>query len=250
MKTENRKIMPLPECGYPLKVIYFYLTEGCNLKCRHCWIAPKFQTEKTVWPSLNFELFKDIIKQGKELGLSAVKLTGGEPLIHPNIDKILDHIHKEDLELIVETNGVKCTPEIANKIAKSKKPFVSISLDGSSAESHEWVRGVPGCFDAAIDGLRNLVNVKLKPQIIMSVMRHNSDQLEAVVRLAEKEGAGSVKFNLVTPTITRGEQMHKNNQTLSIDELINLGSWVEKFLVPSTKIEVFYSHPDAFRPFV
>ena len=40
---------------------------------------------------------------------------------------------QEDLELIVETNGVKCTPEIANKIAKSKKPFVSISLDGSSA---------------------------------------------------------------------------------------------------------------------
>ena len=40
-------------------------------------------------------MFKDIIDQGMDLGLSAVKLTGGEPLIHPDIEKILDHIGKK-----------------------------------------------------------------------------------------------------------------------------------------------------------
>lgn len=248
MIVENKKGTPLPECGYRLGTIYFYLTEGCNLKCRHCWIAPKFQTEKTIWPSLDFELFKDIIRQGKELGLSAVKLTGGEPLIHPNIDKILDHIREEDLKLTIETNGVKCTPKIVDEIVKCKKPSVSVSLDGANTETHEWVRGVPGCFDAAITGLRNLVSAKLRPQVIMSVMRHNADQLEAVVKLAEKEGAESVKFNLVTPTITRAEQMYKADQTLSIRELVDLGSWVENVLQPSTKMKMFYSHPVAFRP--
>lgn len=245
--TENKKEKSVAACGYQLRTIYFYLTEGCNLKCRHCWITPKFQTEKTIWPSLNFELFKDIIKQGKELGLSGVKLTGGEPLIHPDIDKILDYVCEESLQLTIETNGVKCTPKIATKIAKGKTPFVSVSLDGADANTHEWVRCVSGSFDAAILGIRNLVHVGIHPQVIMSVMKHNVHQLDAVVRLAEKEKASSVKFNMVLPTAARGEQMHKAEQTLSIKELINLGSWVENVLVPLSKIDLSFTWPTAFR---
>ena len=75
-----------------------------------------------------------------------------------------------------------------------------MSLDAPDAETHEWVRGVPGCFDAALEGVRNLVRAGLRPQIIMSVMRRNAEKMEALVKLAEKEHAESVKFNLVTPT--------------------------------------------------
>jgi SynChlorMet cassette radical SAM/SPASM protein ScmF len=196
---------------------------------------------------VDFELFKDIISQGMDLGLSGVKLTGGEPLIHPDIERILDHINETDLALTIETNGVKCTPGIARKIVKNKKPFVSVSLDGADAATHEWVRGVPGCFDGAIQGVRNLVKAGLRPQIIMSVMRRNVDQMEAVVRLAERENVESVKFNLVTPT-ARGEQMQKSGETLSMKELVDLGHWVENTLEPSSDIRIVYSHPTAFRP--
>lgn len=244
-KTENK--ISVPQCGYYLNTIYFYLTEGCNLKCRHCWIAPKYQSKDAKWPALEFELFKDIIRQGRELGMSSVKLTGGEPLIHPDINKILDHIKEQDLQLTIETNGLECTPEIAEKIAKCKKSFVSVSLDGTDAQTHEWVRGVEGCFEAALDGVRNLVKAGIHPQIIMSVMSLNKDQMEGIVRLAERENCESVKYNLVTPT-ARGEQMHDAGQTLSTKELIETGSWVENTLAPSSKIRVVYSHPVAFRP--
>lgn len=245
--TENKKEIKAPECGYYLNQIYFYLSQGCNLRCRHCWIAPKYQTEETTWPSVDFELFKDILRQGMELGLSGVKLTGGEPLIHPNIEEILDYISETGLWLTIETNGTRCTPEIAKKIAKNNRPFVSISLDAPDAETHEWVRGVADCFDAALEGVRNLVRVGVRPQIIMSVMRRNADKLEALVRLAEKENAESVKFNLVTPT-ARGEQMQKSGETLSIKELIDLGHWIENTLAPASGIRIVYSHPTAFRP--
>jgi len=244
---ENEEAIKAPECGYVLNRIYFYLTQGCNLRCRHCWIAPKFQTEDAVWPSLDFELFKGIVGQGMGLGLSAVKLTGGEPLIHQDIEKILDHINETGLELTIETNGVKCTPEIVEKIVKNNRPSVSVSLDGADAATHEWVRGVSGCFDATLEGVRNLIRAGLRPQIIMSVMRRNADQLEAVVRLAEKEKAESVKFNLVTPT-ARGEQMQESGETLSVKELIDLGHWIENTLEPSSDIRIVYSHPKAFRP--
>ena len=98
---------------------------------------------------------------------------------------------------------------------------MSVSLDGSDAETHEWVRGVEGSFKAAQNGVRNLVVAGLKPQIIMSIMRQNRDQMESVVRLAESLGAGSVKFNLIQPT-ARGEKMHDAGETMTIDELFEI----------------------------
>lgn len=239
--------IPVPKCGYYLGTIYFYLTQGCNLKCRHCWIAPKYQTDKAIWPYLDFEVFKDIIRQGKELGMGGVKLTGGEPFIHPDIEKILDHIIEQGLQLTIETNGVKCTPNLVEKIAKAKRPFVSVSLDGDNATTHEWVRGVEGSFEAALQGVRNLVKGGIRPQIIMSIMKYNRDQMESVVRLAERENAESVKFNIVTPT-ARGEQLHAEGQNIGIEELIEIGKWIENELTLSTKLRIAHSHPIAFMP--
>jgi SynChlorMet cassette radical SAM/SPASM protein ScmF len=232
---------------YPLNQIYFYLTEGCNLRCRHCWIAPKYQSEGDSSSALDLDLFKAIIEQAKPLGLTGVKLTGGEPLLHEHIQEILDWIRTENLSLTVETNGVLCTPELARKIAECKNTFVSVSLDGANSVTHEWVRGVEGCFDDALVGIRNLVAAGLKPQIIMSIMRQNKDQMESIVRLAERLGAGSVKFNMVQPT-ARGEKMHDSGEALSIEELVVLGQSVEESLSASTNLPVYYDHPPAFRP--
>ena len=246
METNTENETDKPE--YPLNQLYFYLTEGCNLKCRHCWIAPKYQAPDKPVPALDPDMFKTIIDQARPLGLSTVKLTGGEPLLHPQIHEILEVIRTEDLRLTVETNGVLCTPELAAKLkATSENPNVSVSLDGADAETHEWVRGVAGSFEAALEGIRNLVKAGIRPQVIMSVMRRNQDQLESVVRLAERLGAGSVKFNLVMPT-ARGEKMHAADETLMIEELVELGKWVENTLSASTDLRVYYHHPPAFRP--
>lgn len=233
--------------AWPLNQIYFYLTEGCNLRCRHCWIAPKYQGEGHTYPSLDLELFRSIIEQAKPLGLTAAKLTGGEPLLHPKIHEILGFIQTEDLCLIAETNGVLCTPELARKMAACKNPFVSVSLDGTNPETNEWVRGVAGCFEASLEGIRNLVKAGLRPQVIMTIMRQNEDQIEAMVRLAEGLGAGSVKLNVLQPT-AKGKTMHEAGETLAIEELVNLGRRVETALSTSTPLGLYYDHPPAFRP--
>jgi SynChlorMet cassette radical SAM/SPASM protein ScmF len=167
--------------------------------------------------------------------------------LHPQIKQILEYIRTEDLRLTVETNGVLCTPKLANKMAACKDPFVSVSLDGANAESHEWVRGVAGCFEETMNGIRNFVDAGLRPQVIMTIMRHNKEQMEQVVRLAERLSAGSVKFNIVQPT-ARGEKMHESGEALSIEELVDLGMWVENILSASTNLPLYYGHPMAFRP--
>jgi SynChlorMet cassette radical SAM/SPASM protein ScmF len=173
-------------------MIYFYLTEGCNLRCRHCWIQPKYQTEYRSYSALDFGSFRAIIEQAKPMGLSSVKLTGGEPLLHPRIHEILNLTREENLYLIIETNGTLCTQELSREIAQCKTPSIGVSLDGANAETHEWVRGVAGCFDATLKGIRNLAEAGLKPQVIMTLMRRNKDQIDAMIQLAKSLGAGSV----------------------------------------------------------
>jgi len=231
----------------PLNTLYFYLTEGCNLRCRHCWIEPPHQSEKRQYPALDLELFRRIIAQAKPLGLSSVKLTGGEPLMHPRIGEILAILREEKIRFNVETNGVLCTPEVAQDLVRSGMYHVSVSLDGADAETHEWVRGVKGCFAAALQGIRNLVAAGIRPQVIMTLMRRNVGQMESLVRLAESLGASSVKFNIVQPT-ARGVKMHEAGETLSIREIVRLGERVETEFSAGTRLPLFYSHPAAFRP--
>ena len=231
---------------YRLNQIYFYLTEGCNLACRHCWLAPKFDNDGSHYPVLPVELFETAVLEGIPLGLSGVKLTGGEPLLHPRFLDILEIVRREKMRLTIETNGVLCTKEIAAEIAKSPHRFVSVSLDGAKAETHDNVRGVKGSFDAACNAVRFLAEQNLRPQVIMTIMRRNMDQAEEMVRLADGLGAASVKFNIVQPT-ARGESLHDADETLSIRDLIALGRNVERELQPTTKMRLHFDYPPAFR---
>jgi SynChlorMet cassette radical SAM/SPASM protein ScmF len=248
MDTSNKHMTEQPDnVNWSLNQIYFYLTEGCNLACRHCWLAPGFDADGSTYPTLPVELFEAAICEAKPLGLSGVKLTGGEPLLHPQFAQLLEIVRCEDLNLTIETNGVLCTPAMAKEIAKAPDRFVSVSIDGADAATHEWVRGVAGCFKNAQQAVRNLAATDTQPQIIMSIMRCNADQVDAVVRMAEDLGASSVKFNIVQPT-ARGEHLHETDGALSIDELIRLGRHVEMDLAPTTKMQLFFDYPLAFRP--
>jgi SynChlorMet cassette radical SAM/SPASM protein ScmF len=235
------------QAGIPsLNQLYFYLTEGCNLACRHCWLAPKFDTTGFRYPTLPVDLFEKAIQEAKPLGLQGVKLTGGEPLLHPHFKRLLEIVRREELSLTIETNGLLCTSDTAREIAKSAKRFVSVSLDGTDAATHDWVRGVPGSFDAARRAIKNLKNAGIQPQIIFTVMRGNADQVEAMIRMAEEMGAGSVKFNLVQPT-ARGEKLHQFQEILTVGDLIELGRFVEHKLAPKTGLRLLFDFPQAFR---
>ena len=229
-----------------INTLYFYLTEGCNLACRHCWMGPRFDAKGDHYPTLPVEAFETAIREAKLLGLTGVKLTGGEPLLHPHITHLLEIVRRENLRLTIETNGLLCTPEIAAEIAKSPNRFVSVSIDGVDAATHEWVRGVPGSFDAACQAVRNLVASGTRPQVIFSVMRKNASQVDAMVRMVEELGASSLKFNVIQPT-ARGERLHEEQETLGIAELIAMGRHVEKELAPTTAMRLFFHVPPAFR---
>jgi SynChlorMet cassette radical SAM/SPASM protein ScmF len=233
--------------GVPaLNTYYAYLTGGCNLACQHCWLSPVYQPNGGTGGHLDFRLFAQAIEEGLPLGLRSVKLTGGEPLLHPDFIKIVDLLRQKELGLTIETNGTLLTQELAGHLKEhSTLSHISVSLDGACAATHDPFRGVKGSFERAVQGIRYLVEAGFHPQVIMSLHAGNVDEIEALVRLAESLGAGSVKFNLIQPS-GRGEVMTERGKVLGIEKLVELGRWVEGVLQKQTELSLHYSWPVVF----
>jgi SynChlorMet cassette radical SAM/SPASM protein ScmF len=228
----------------PLRTLYFYLTGDCNMACRHCWIAPDFLNADQSEQAIPFDLFKRIVEEAREIGLTAVKLTGGEPCIHPEIIPILRFIRDERLRLTLESNGVAITPHIADLIKSCKNHFVSVSVDGLKT-NHEWMRGVPGSFERASQGVRTLVETGIHPQVIMAVAGRNKNEIADLARYAKDLGAGSVKYNFVTPT-ARGAVMDREGATVPVPEQIELSKWIQQDLRKEIGIPLMTNLPMAF----
>lgn len=244
--NQERSPLGLSEGVPTLNSYYVYMTAGCNLACQHCWLTPTFQLNGGTGGHLDYDLFTLAIDEGLPLGLSHVKLTGGEPLLHPDFIKIVDLLKEKELRLTIETNGVLLTMSLARYLKKkSTLAHISVSLDGAISETHDHFRGVKGSFDEAVQGIRYLVEVGYHPQVIMSIHDGNVDEIEALVHLVERIGAGSVKFNLIQPT-GRGESMTKRGQVLNIQRLIELGKLVEGDLQKKSTVPLHYSWPMAF----
>jgi AdoMet-dependent heme synthase len=84
-------------------------------------------------------------------------------------------------------------------IADSGIKRVSISLDGADALTHDTFRGIPGAFEAALHGFRNLKEVGMSVQINMTIARHNAEQLPRVLEMAKDIGADALHTFLLVP---------------------------------------------------
>jgi radical SAM protein with 4Fe4S-binding SPASM domain len=97
------------------------------------------------------------------------------------------------------TNGTLVSKEVARKIVDAGVRRVSISLDGADAPTHDAFRGIPGAFEAALAGFRNLRELGMSLQINMTIARHNAHQLPAVLELAKQLGADALHTFLLVP---------------------------------------------------
>lgn len=230
----------------PLRELYAYLTEGCNLACRHCWLAPRHDPDLATTRLLALGELERALDEALPLGLRTVKLTGGEPLLHPDIAGVLDLLAQRGLEVVVETNGVLLSAALADLLAVSGAE-VSVSLDGASRAVHDHIRGVAGAYDGAVRAVALLAERGLAPQVIFSLLRANMNELLDAIELAAGLGAGSFKVNIVQPT-ARGLRLHESGEAPSMGEIIEIAQSVYREPGPAAPIDVIVDVPPAFRP--
>lgn len=235
----DRESLDLPEDVPALRAFYLYLSNSCNLSCRHCWISPRFTSgQPDPGDIIDIKALQGAVTEAKPLGLNTIKLTGGEPLLHPRFRQICAMATNEELNLLMETNGTLLTAEMARFLKNdTTMNFVSVSIDSAVAAKHDVFRGANGAFVAALRGLDHLVAAGYENvQVIMSVHRGNSNEIEDVVRLAGKHGAASVKLNPVT-NCGRGAGMNQRGETLDLADRLGLDQYIFKELGPRLRTE-------------
>jgi len=196
MSEGNGSSRHLTSREFKPRLIFWEVTKGCNLRCIHCRATA---TELMSPKDLPTAKALDIIRQIAAFANPILVLSGGEPLYRRDIFELAEYGKRLGLRVALATNGTLVTQEVAEKIKHSGIKRVSISLDGSDAATHDSFRGIPGAFDAAVYGMRNLQDVGVSVQINMTIARHNAHQLPAVLDLARWLGADALHTFLLVP---------------------------------------------------
>ncbi len=179
------------------RLVFWETTTACNLKCIHCRACP---VEERPPDDLTLEESKTLIDQIASVAKPVLVLSGGEPLVRPDIFEIASYANEAGLKVALATNGTLVTPEIARKIRESGVQRVSVSIDGAASESHDSFRRLPGAFDCAWEGIELIKAEGIPFQINTTVTRHNIDEIPAILELAKERGAVALHMFLLVPT--------------------------------------------------
>ncbi len=219
--------------GYLPQLIAWEVTRFCLLSCKHCRAAAK----ATPYPGeLStqecFRLLDNIASFAKPI----IILTGGEPMMRPDIYDIAAHGHGLGLPMAMAPCGILIDDETAAKIVKSGIKRISISLDGATAASHDEFRGVEGAFEGTLAGLEAAKRAGIEFQINTTVSKHNLEELGAIRELAIKLGAKVFNPFFLVPT-GRGKEMA--DQEISPEQYEQTLCWLaQKQNSPETKQRV------------
>ena len=180
-----------------IRLVAWETTRRCNLKCKHCRaVAEDHPYDNELDTKASFRLLDQIAEVGKPI----IILTGGEPLLRQDIFDIADHGTRLGLRMVMAPNGTLITPENAARMKESGIKRISISLDGSTPETHDDFRGVPGAYAHAIQGIENARAAGLEFQINTTITKTNLDQIPKILALAEELGAAAHHIFLLVPT--------------------------------------------------
>jgi radical SAM protein with 4Fe4S-binding SPASM domain len=196
MATGNGNGQQAQATGNKARLIFWEVTKGCNLRCIHCRASA---TELSSPSDLSTKSALGIIDQIAAAANPILVLSGGEPLYRSDIFQLARYATDKGLRVALATNGTLVTKEVARMIVDSGVKRVSISLDGADSLTHDTFRGIPGAFDAAVYGLRNLKALGMSVQINMTIARHNAQQLPQVLELAKSLGADALHTFLLVP---------------------------------------------------
>lgn len=166
------------------------VTDRCNYKCVYCRTG-EFGAQ---YPDLAIEDYLRLIRLFVELGITKVRLTGGEPLLRRGLLDLIRElagfktIFGNPLDLALTTNG-HLLDELAGPLKQAGLDRVTVSMDAVDAPTFERITRVPGSFTAVLRGIRAAKEAGLAPVKINCVLLRgfNDDQVEGFAHFARQE---------------------------------------------------------------
>lgn len=169
--------------------LWFHLTNRCNMACGHCL----FSSSPVEKSEISAERVLEISEEAHNAGCGLFALTGGEPLVHPGIDKIVAKLLGYDrTHVVMLTNGLAVRPFLERLRPDAEFFHLQISLDGIGS-THDKLRG-NGAFKKLSESLLWLKNIGFPYTIAMCVTASNAHHMPGIVDFAADMGASNVHY--------------------------------------------------------
>ncbi|TXG80133.1 MAG: heme d1 biosynthesis radical SAM protein NirJ [Rhodocyclaceae bacterium] len=175
----------------PGPVVIWNLIRRCNLTCKHCYSISADTDFKGELSTLEaFAVMDDL----KHFRVPVLILSGGEPLLRPDIFDIARRAKDLGFYTALSTNGTLIDARNIERIAAIDFDYVGVSLDGMG-ETHDRFRRKAGAFDASLAGIRLCRDLGLKVGVRYTMTQDNAHDFEALLRLVEREGIDRFYFS-------------------------------------------------------
>lgn len=173
----------LPRGGPPGPVVIWNLIRRCNLTCKHCYsISADVDFPGELSTAEVFRVMDDL----REFRVPVLILSGGEPLLRPDIFEISARAKAKGFYVGLSTNGTLIGSGNIDAIAGVGYDYVGISLDGIGA-THDRFRRKAGAFDASLAGIRLCRDRGLKVGVRFTMTLDNASELPSLLDLVEVE---------------------------------------------------------------
>lgn len=170
--------------------VFLYITERCQLRCKHCYMGDRLDRGLVM----SYENAINIMNYCRHLGAKNITLLGGEPTLHPDLPRIVEHAHNVGYEKVnIDTNGL-----LAHKLERippERLNYIRVSLDGATPQTNDKVRGA-GTYDKITQSVKELVSAGYSVAITCTIFQFSVDEALALLALADELGIRLVNYHV------------------------------------------------------
>jgi heme d1 biosynthesis radical SAM protein NirJ len=175
----------------PGPVVIWNLIRRCNLTCKHCY---SISADKDFPGELNTEEVYTVMDDLKRFRVPVLILSGGEPLLRPDIFDIAKRAKGMGFYVGLSSNGTLIDKDNIDAIAECNFDYVGVSLDGIR-ETHDKFRRLDGAFEASLAGIRLCRDLGLKVGVRYTMTQDNAHDLPGLLKLIEIEDIDRFYFS-------------------------------------------------------
>ena len=223
---------------HELNYLFWECTTRCNFHCRHCGSDCSILSREKDMPLRDFLSALDTIPaDARPKGFSVV-LTGGEPLMRPDIAEAGAEIRKRGFGWGMVSNGWLYDEKMHVRLMKAGMGAITISLDGLE-ESHDWMRGVPGSYRRAVKAIDIITKEpRLNSDVVTCVNKRSILELESIYEVLS--GIGVKQWRLFT-IIPIGRAATDPEMHLSNEEFVTLMEFIKQKRLQGGPMNVTFS---------
>jgi MoaA/NifB/PqqE/SkfB family radical SAM enzyme len=175
--------------GESIAIIQLQYDYTCNFRCQHCAISclQKKKSDRFFKP----DDIRELSRQADEMGLAHINISGGEPLVFPDLDEVIKAFDPEKFYMQCDTNGWLMTDELAKHLKSIGIDRMQVSIDSLDPKAHDSFRRQLGSHQRAIKAIDSMLKAGLNMQIatVVTKQRLRTDEFIEFLKFAKSKGA-------------------------------------------------------------